>query len=133
MVECVKDNCIPFTDDTFRQLEVSRKYFSEIITNTSTHRDSLERIKRVYENVLFSEENKLFNQPSEPSPLSHSVTTTGEELEKAHLRLGKKEAELYKLHYDNIKLQEELNAQIIELSRLETEVCSYILSTLIDT
>ncbi|KAI6655046.1 hypothetical protein LOD99_2335 [Oopsacas minuta] len=113
-------NHIP-NDDIVGRLDVARKYFSDILEHTTTHQHTLQGIKSVYENILFSEEDKLTNERTHPSPLSHSVTTIREEIEKSHNRLAKKEAELYKLYYDNIKLQEELKDEISSIRKLETQ------------
>ena len=86
----------------------------------------LERIKGEYEEALFSKEEQLSNDPLLPSPLSHAVTATRDELEKSHLRVSKKEAELYKLYHGNKELQQQLSNQIRSLSDLEKQVRSYI-------
>ena len=113
-------------DDAVGQVNICWKYFSEIIKHTTTHQQVLERIKGEYEEALFSKEEQLSNDPLLPSPLSHAVTATRDELEKSHLRVSKKEAELYKLYHGNKELQQQLSNQIRSLSDLEKQVRSYI-------
>ena len=109
-------------DNVVGQVNICRKYFSEIIKHAATHQHTLEGIKSKYEEVLFSEEEQLSNDIPRPSLLSHAVTATRDQLAKSHLRLSKKEAELYKLYYDNKELQQQLTNQIRSIDELEKQV-----------
>ena len=114
--------CLLSTDDITAQLKICKIYFSEIIDRTKPYKKNLEDIKSSYEEFIFSEEDHVTDPLPAPSSVSLRVTKRKQEIEKSHLRVSKKETELYRLHDGNKRLREELSHQIKLIDDLETQV-----------